>query len=245
MYCRFGRVLRLTFASIPFLQFTGLTKEEFKHLVIGGGKDKSMPTLAAQKADLTAHVPVEALPASLDWREKGVVTKVKDQGGCGGCWSFSAAETLESHIAIKTGKLFVFSEQEILACTPNPNQCGGTGGCNGATQELAFEYVGQAGITTETQWPYEMRSGTCDWTGKTPVANITGCKYYILCRAQLRTTTLRTHSCPGVAHPQHAPTWPSSPPPFHPCRRDPALQQLHRSDERCRVCRPYRYLWCC
>ncbi len=36
---------------------------------------------------------------------------------CGGCWSFSAAETLESHIAIQTGKLFTFSEQEILACT--------------------------------------------------------------------------------------------------------------------------------
>lgn len=69
--------------------------------------------------------------ASVDWRTKNVVTKVKDQGGCGGCWSFSAAETLESHIAINTGKLFTFSEQEILACTPNPNQCGGTGGCNG------------------------------------------------------------------------------------------------------------------
>ena len=68
----------------------------------------------------------------------------------------------------------VFSEQEILACTPNPNQCGGTGGCSGATQELAFAYIQRAGITTEAQWPYTMQSGTCDWTGKTPVANVTG-----------------------------------------------------------------------
>lgn len=154
------------------VQFTGLTREQFKHLVIGAGLDRSM-SLNAQKADLSSHVPVSALPASLDWREKGVVTPVKDQGGCGGCWSFSAAETLESHIAIKTGKLFNFSEQEILACTPNPNQCGGTGGCSGATQELAFDYVTTKGITTETQWPYEMRSGTCDWTGKKAVATIT------------------------------------------------------------------------
>ena len=71
-------------------------------------------------------------------------------------------------------QLMVFSEQEILACTPNPNQCGGTGGCSGATQELAFAYIQRAGITTEAQWPYTMQSGTCDWTGKTPVANVTG-----------------------------------------------------------------------
>ena len=79
---------------------------------------------------------MSALPASLDWRTKGVVTPVKDQGQCGGCWSFSAAETAESIVAIATGKLLVLSEQQILSCTPNPDQCGGTGGCSGATQEL-------------------------------------------------------------------------------------------------------------
>jgi hypothetical protein len=87
-------------------------------------------------APLESHVPVSALPLSLDWRTKGVVTPVKDQGQCGGCWSFSAAETAESIVAIATGKLMVLSEQQILSCTPNPDQCGGTGGCSGATQEL-------------------------------------------------------------------------------------------------------------
>ena len=152
-------------------KFTAMTKAEFKAF-IGRGYSKSGPAMAAASkaalpANLDSHVEVSALPASLDWREKtpSVVTKVKDQGGCGGCWSFSAAETLESNVAINTGKLFVFSEQEILACTPNPNQCGGTGGCSGATQELAFAYIQTAGITTEAQWPYTMQSGTCVWTG--------------------------------------------------------------------------------
>jgi len=155
-----------------------MTKKEFKEW-IGRGYNNGAENMRAarenaEQPDLSNHVSVEALPTSLDWRSKGVVTPVKDQQSCGGCWSFSAAETLESHIAIQTGKLFVFSEQEILACTPNPLQCGGTGGCNGATQELAFAYVGQAGITTEQQWPYEGVTGTCDWKGKSPVANITG-----------------------------------------------------------------------
>jgi cathepsin L len=155
-----------------------MTPAEFKAYIgrgySNGGKHMAAARASAQRADLESHVPVSALPASLDWRTKGVVTAVKDQGGCGGCWSFSAAETLESHIAIQTGKLFTFSEQEILACTPNPNQCGGTGGCSGATQELAFGYVSQAGIVTEQTWPYEGVSGTCNWAGKKPVANITG-----------------------------------------------------------------------
>jgi len=161
-------------------KFTAMTKAEFKAF-IGRGYSASGPSMeaarkAAQPAQLDAHVEVSALPASLDWREKtpSVVTKVKDQGGCGGCWSFSAAETLESNVAINTGTLLTLSEQQILACTPNPNQCGGTGGCSGATQELAFQYVQSKGIATEANWPYTMQSGKCDYAGHKFVANVTG-----------------------------------------------------------------------
>jgi cathepsin L len=156
-----------------------MTSAEFKHKVIGHGYKKGSPaTLAAHEGALphdgSQDVPVSALPASLDWRTKGVVTPVKDQGGCGGCWSFSAAETLESHIAIKTGKLFTFSEQQLIDCTPNPDQCGGTGGCSGATQELAFNYTMTIGSTLEKDYPYQAVTGTCSPKKIIPVANITG-----------------------------------------------------------------------
>jgi cathepsin L len=99
--------------------------------------------------------PVSALPESVDWRKQGVATAVKDQGHCGSCWAFSSTAALESHVAIATGQLFDLSPQQIAACAPNPNSCGGSGNCNGATSELAFDYVaGSKGVTESFQYPY-------------------------------------------------------------------------------------------
>ena len=81
---------------------------------------------------------------------------------------------LESHIAIKTGKLIELSPQEYVSCMPNPNQCGGSGGCQGATQWLLFDYAAKTGITTEKSYPYTAMTGTCDAAKIDVVANITG-----------------------------------------------------------------------
>lgn len=112
-----------------------------------------------------------ALPRSVDWRRAfpPVVTAVKNQGQCGSCWAHGSTETLESHYAIHTGELFVLSQEQVTACAPNPNHCGGTGGCQGSTAELAYEYVIQNGGITETwQWGYASFNGTTGVCGAPP-----------------------------------------------------------------------------
>jgi cathepsin L len=112
---------------------------------------KQLRQLAQNNFDL-----VEKLSESVDWSKISEVTSaVKDQGQCGSCWAFAATATIESHVAINTGKLFDLSPQQIAACTPNPEQCGGAGNCQGATAELAFDYVASVGgMVEEWQYPY-------------------------------------------------------------------------------------------
>jgi len=122
---------------------------------------------------------VKDLPTSVDWRDAGIVTAVKDQASCGSCWAFAATAVMESHVAKASGKLFELSTQQIAMCSPNPEQCGGTGGCEGATEDLAFDYVSKSnGVYLESEIPYKSGSGKdypCEETLETKAsATITG-----------------------------------------------------------------------
>jgi cathepsin L len=112
-------------------------------------------------------VDIRSLPDSVDWRTTGAVSPVKNQGGCGSCWAFSATESIESNVFKNTGKLPILSPQNMVSCTLNPQHCGGTGGCDGATEELGFQYVIGKGIASEKDYPYTARTGTCKEGNKT------------------------------------------------------------------------------
>jgi len=47
-----------------------------------------------------------------------------------------------------------FSAQHLLQCVGNPRKCGGSGGCDGATPELALAHVLEHGMSTADELPY-------------------------------------------------------------------------------------------
>jgi len=137
---------------------TDRTPEEFKRLL--GYKKGAASHLKKRVVPIQEIYDSASLPAEVDWRTKDVVTAVKDQGDCGSCWTFGTAETIESHWALATGHLEALSEQQILDCTPNPKQCGGTGGCGGGTAELAMaRIIEMGGISSEWTYPYRSYFG--------------------------------------------------------------------------------------
>merc|ERR1711936_1409739 len=98
-------------------KFADMTPEEFNK-VMNGYKNAPKPgTVFADVKD----VKVEDLPASVDWRDKGAISAVKDQGYCGSCWAFATVETIESYVQIASGNSVVeeLSAQHITSCTPN------------------------------------------------------------------------------------------------------------------------------
>jgi len=137
-------------------EFADLTSEEFKNIM--GFRPIQRDFIRSKNE---ARSNLAAIPDELDWRSKGAVLPVKNQGQCGSCWAFSAVASMEGSLAINSGKLVGLSEQQLVDCS------GSTGnmGCNGGLMDYAFEWVkANGGICTESDYSYTGRDGTCKKT---------------------------------------------------------------------------------
>ncbi|CAN6200703.1 unnamed protein product [Urochloa humidicola] len=135
--------------------FTDLTLDEFIARALGFLRN------ATAAARSTRYLPRPGddglIPDAVDWRERGAVTGVKNQGQCGGCWAFSAVAAMEGVNKIATGNLVSLSEQELIDCDSKDS------GCNGGDMGNAFQFViDNGGIDTEADYPFIGTDGNCD-----------------------------------------------------------------------------------
>ncbi|ONK72519.1 uncharacterized protein A4U43_C04F20260 [Asparagus officinalis] len=150
-------------------KFGDMTNQEFKS-TYAGSKIQHHRTQRGSSKDVGSFVyeNVRSLPASVDWRAKGAVTGIKDQGQCGSCWAFSTVVGVEGINKIKTNELVSLSEQQLIDCDTSYNQ-----GCNGGLMDYAYDYVQKnGGLTSEESYPYMEEQETC--SEKSPVVTIDG-----------------------------------------------------------------------
>uniref|UniRef100_A0A6V7QT32 Uncharacterized protein n=1 Tax=Ananas comosus var. bracteatus TaxID=296719 RepID=A0A6V7QT32_ANACO len=153
-------------------KFGDMTSEEFKRTYAGSKIQHHRSFRGAPRGSGSfVYENVHDVPASVDWREKGAVTGVKDQGQCGSCWAFSTVVAVEGINYIKTKELVSLSEQELVDCDTSNNN-----GCNGGLMDYAFEFIKKnGGITSEAEYPYKAEDGTCDASKKdSPAVSIDG-----------------------------------------------------------------------
>lgn len=153
-------------------KFMDYTAEEFKAMLGYAGRGGSRPSdntmFFSTKTQVNATLPSEH--TVLRTTSNSLSKLVRDQGACGSCWAEASTSVLEGHMeanAALLDKMAAFSKQKyqtlssqtIVSCTANPHHCGGKGGCEGATVELAYDMVKERGVPLAEVWPYYSSNG--------------------------------------------------------------------------------------
>jgi C1A family cysteine protease len=152
-------------------EFSHLSAEEFK---VYHNADKYYKEEAQRKRFSEKKTFAATAVEEIDWRQKGAVTYVKNQGQCGSCWSFSSTGGIEGQWFLAGHDLVALSEQELVSCDTNDNGCNG-GLMDNAWGTIVSEWNGW--ITGESDYPYVSGNGqvpSCQRSGKPERAHITG-----------------------------------------------------------------------
>ncbi|BFU22081.1 cysteine protease, putative [Entamoeba histolytica HM-1:IMSS-B] len=138
--------------------FADMTHEEFIQTHLG-------MTYEVPETTSNVKAAVKAAPESVDWRS--IMNPAKDQGQCGSCWTFCTTAVLEGRVNKDLGKLYSFSEQQLVDCDASDN------GCEGGHPSNSLKFIQENnGLGLESDYPYKAVAGTCKKVKN--VATVTG-----------------------------------------------------------------------
>jgi len=159
-------------ANFGLNKFSDLSPEEFAQTVLM----RPFTPASVEFKQNNMLTPRITAPTTFDWRPKGAVTAVKDQGQCGSCWAFSVTENVESVWILAKGltneTIPPLAPQQIVDCDDSD------AGCDGGNPPTAYDYIKSAGgLDDEKDYPYTAVDGTCAFKSTAVVAKISGWKY--------------------------------------------------------------------
>lgn len=95
-------------------KFMDLSRDEFRAKYTG-----LIPTTDEIKKRVphkSHNVNSTLAASSIDWRTKGAVTPIKNQGQCGSCWAFSTTGAIEGAWKAAGNPIISISEEELVQC---------------------------------------------------------------------------------------------------------------------------------
>uniref|UniRef100_A0AAZ3Q110 Cathepsin B n=1 Tax=Oncorhynchus tshawytscha TaxID=74940 RepID=A0AAZ3Q110_ONCTS len=105
-------------------------------------KGPRLPELVQSDEDMSLP---DSFDARLQWPNCPTIKEIRDQGSCGSCWAFGAAEAISDRYCIHSnGKVSVeISAEDLLSCC---DACGM--GCMGGFPSAAWDYWAESGLVT-------------------------------------------------------------------------------------------------
>ena len=107
----------------------------------------------------------QALPSRWDWRERGMVTPVKDQDGCGDCYAFASIANIESKLLLDGAGTYDLSENNAKECNWEALLPGSSwSSCGGGNYLMLANLFSQKGTVLESCDPYIADDVDCNDT---------------------------------------------------------------------------------
>ena len=139
--------------STGITKFSDLTHQEFAKTYLNLNYD----AMAVANFDPYIVKVSNAAPSAWDWRSKGYVAAVKNQGSCGSCWAFATVANLEGLYFKNKGVMITMSEQMLVDCDTYDSAC------NGGLMEYSFTWIkDNGGIMQDTDYPYKGYKSSCN-----------------------------------------------------------------------------------
>ena len=129
--------------------YSDWSSEEFKKMHNLNLEDKKSQLI-------TSKIKNNTIPASIDWRQRGAVTHIKNQGQCGSCWAFASIGSIEGQWKISGNDLTSLSEQYLVSCDTDALGC-----VKGAITD-AYNWLVDSSrglVITEASYPYTSSDG--------------------------------------------------------------------------------------